>query len=144
MTVVDKMKAHIGQAVTNSPSAVMNWLQPKVLHAEKGHLQLQYVVRNEWANPMGNLHGGISAAIIDDCIGATVATLEQGYFFTTINNVIDYLSAAQVHDLIIAETRIVKKGKQFIHAHCDIWNADRSRILVRGTSILFKTDIEKA
>lgn len=143
MTPLEILKAHIGKVFAVSPSPFMRWLNPMVVSAERGKVIFEYEVRPEWLNPMQNLHGGISAAIIDDAIGATMFSLEGQHFFTTINNAIDYFSIARAGETILAETKIVKEGKQFINAECEIWNADRSRMIARGTSNLFKTNLEK-
>lgn len=137
------IRSYIGKTFTASPSPFMLWLAPVVLEAEYGRVVMQYHIRPEWLNPAGNLHGGVTAAIMDDAIGATMYSFNEPYFYTTINNVVDYFSPATKGDDIIAETRIIKKGKQFVHAACEIWNADRSRLLARGSSNLFKTNIQR-
>lgn len=132
------LKSFIGKEFTASPSPFMKWLNPVVLSAEEGQLEFQYKVRQEWLNPMGNLHGGVTAAIFDDVIGATMFSLNEKNFIVTINNSIDYFSTAKENDIIVAETKIVKRGKQFVNAQCEIWNADKTRLIARGTSNLFK------
>ncbi|SEM59134.1 uncharacterized domain 1-containing protein [Chryseobacterium taichungense] len=133
-----QLKQFIGKEFTQSPSPFMKWLNPIILSAEEGKLEFQYTIRHEWLNPAGNLHGGITAAIVDDIIGATMFSLNESSFITTINNVIDYFSTAGENDIIIAETKIIKRGKQFVNAQCEIWNADKTRIIARGSSNLFK------
>ncbi len=132
------LKSFTGKEFTASPSPFMKWLNPVVLSAEEGRIEFQYTVRQEWLNPMGNLHGGVTAAIMDDIIGATMFSLNEENFIVTINNSIDYFSTAQENDPIIAETKIIKRGKQFVNAQCEIWNADKTRMIARGTSNLFK------
>lgn len=132
------LKSYIGKEFSESPSPFMRWLNPIVISAEEGQIEFQYTVRGEWLNPMGNLHGGVSAAIMDDVIGVTMFSLNEKSFITTINNSIDYFSAAKENDIIIAETKVIKRGKQFVNAQCEIWNADKSRLIARGTSNLFK------
>lgn len=132
------LKSYIGREFSESPSPFMRWLNPIVVSAEEGKVEFQYTVRGEWLNPMGNLHGGVSAAIIDDVIGATMFSLNEKSFITTINNSIDYFSTAKENDIIFAETQVIKRGKQFVNAQCEIWNADKSRLIARGTSNLFK------
>ncbi|WBV51476.1 PaaI family thioesterase [Chryseobacterium gambrini] len=132
------IKSFIGKEFTASPSPFMKWLNPVVLSAEEGKLEFQYKVRQEWLNPMGNLHGGVTAAIFDDVIGATMFSLNEKNFIVTINNSIDYFSTAKENDNIVAETKIIKRGKQFVNAECEIWNADKTRLIARGTSNLFK------
>ncbi len=132
------LKSFTGKEFTASPSPFMKWLNPVVVSAEEGRIEFQYTVRKEWLNPMGNLHGGVTAAIIDDIIGATMFSLNEETFIVTINNSIDYFSTAKENDPIIAETKIIKRGKQFVNAECEIWNADKTRLIARGTSNLFK------
>ncbi|WP_345766986.1 PaaI family thioesterase [Chryseobacterium endophyticum] len=132
------LKSFTGKEFTSSPSPFMRWLNPVVVSVEEGRIEFQYTVRKEWLNPMGNLHGGVTAAIIDDIIGATMFSLNEENFIVTINNSIDYFSTAKENDPIIAETKIIKRGKQFVNAECEIWNADKTRIIARGTSNLFK------
>lgn len=132
------LKSFTGKEFTASPSPFMKWLNPVVVSAEEGRIEFQYTVRQEWLNPMGNLHGGVTAAIIDDIIGATMFSLNEETFIVTINNSIDYFSTARENDPVIAETKIIKRGKQFVNAQCEIWNADKTRLIARGTSNLFK------
>lgn len=138
---MDKLKvlqSFVGKEFTQSPSPFMRWLNPTVVSAEEGKIEFQYRVREEWLNPMGNLHGGVTAAIIDDVIGVTMFSLNEKNFIVTINNSIDYFSSAKENDNIVAETKIIKRGKQFVNAQCEIWNDDKSRLIARGTSNLFK------
>ena len=134
MNPLEHLKTLIGKEFTDSPSPFMRWLNPIVVSAEKGP---------EWLNPIGNLHGGVTAAIIDDVLGATMFSLNEPNFYTTINNVIDYFAIGKESENIIAETHITKLGKQFINATCEVWNADKSRLIAKGTSNLFRTEIKK-
>lgn len=143
MTPLEMLQSCIGKEFENSPSPFMQWLKPIILSAKKGHLKFQYQVRNEWLNPAGNLHGGAAAGILDDIIGATIFTLDDPHFFATINNSIDYFSSAREDDLLIAETKIIKLGRQFANVQCEIWNEDMSRLILRGTSNLFKNNATK-
>ena len=70
--------------------------------------------------------------------------LNEPYFYTTINNVIDYFSTAKLVVTIVAKTKVVKKGKQFINAECEFWNPDQIRLIAKGYTNLFKTEIKKS
>lgn len=137
------LQSFIGKEFTASPSPFMHWLKPIVLSAESGKLAFQYTVRKEMTNPIRGLHGGVTAAIMDDIIGATMFSLNEEHFYTTVNNVIDYFSPAREGDLIVAETSLIKKGKQIVNAQCEIWNADKTRLIARGYSNLLKTTLKK-
>lgn len=140
---LEVMQHHIGQEFTVSPSPFTLWLKPRVVTAERGKLTFEYTVRHDMTNPLGNLHGGVTAAIMDDVIGATLYTLNEEFFYTTINNVVDYFSVAAKTETVLADTCLIKKGKQFVNAQFELWNSDRSRLLARGYSNLFKTTVKK-
>lgn len=142
MNGIEQLKLLIGKEFNTSPSPFMRWLNPIVLSVEEGHLEFEYNIKSEWMNPINRLHGGVTAAIIDDLIGATMLSLNEPAFYTTINNVIDYFAPAKEGEKIIAETRIIKKGSQFINAQCEIWNCNKTRLIAKGHSNLFKTQVK--
>lgn len=136
------LKNHIGKVVTSSPSPFMNWLQPIMLLVEEGVLEFQYTVRHEMTNSFGTLHGGITAAMIDDAIGATLICYGEPFFHVTINLNIDYFAVAKQGDVLIARTAVIKKGKQIVNAQCEIWNSDRTKLIAKGYTNLIKTPIK--
>ncbi len=132
------LKSWIGKDSSQSLSPLMRWLNPVLLSAEAGELEFSYVVREEMTNPLGILHGGTTAAIIDDAVGAAVFSLGKPDRYTTVNLAVDYFVSAKVGDTIIAKTSIVKNGDQIINTHCEVWNEDRSRMIAKGHSNLIK------
>lgn len=137
------LKAHVGKEITDSPSPFMAWLKPVLLVVEEGSLTFQHTIRKEMTNPFGTLHGGITAAIIDDAIGATLISYGEPYFYVSVNLVVDYLSAAKESDVILAQTSIIKKGSQIVNAQCEVWNADKTKLIAKGYTNLLKTEIKK-
>jgi len=137
------LRSFKGKEFTASPSPFMLWLNPVVIEAESGCLSFKYLVRGEWINPMGMLHGGVTSSMMADVIGATMFSLNEEHFYTTLNNVIDYFATARENDTVIADTRIIKKGKQVVNVQCEIWNADKSRLIAVGHSNLLKTNLKK-
>ncbi|RWX03896.1 PaaI family thioesterase [Flavobacterium cerinum] len=121
----------------------MSWLKPIILKVEEGSLAFQYTIRKEMTNPFGTLHGGVTAAIIDDSIGATLISYGEPYFYVSVNLVIDYIASAREGDVVVAETTVIKKGNQIVNAQCDVWNADKTRLIAKGYTNLIKTEIKK-
>jgi acyl-coenzyme A thioesterase 13 len=135
---LNALQSFTGKEISASPSPFMLWLKPIALSAERGKLCFQYSVRKEMTNPIGTLHGGVTAAIIDDIIGATMYSLDETFFNTTLSNVIDYYSAARENDILVAESTLVKNGTQFANAECIVWNQDKTRMIAKGYSTMFK------
>lgn len=133
-------RSYEGKEVTQSPSHFMNWLRPILISAEQGQLHCSYVVRKEMTNPYGILHGGITAGIIDDLIGATVFTLGLSHVYTTVNNHIDYFAPAKEGDVITAKTRIVKQGRTIINLQCEVFLPAKNRLIANGYSNMLRVD----
>lgn len=124
----------IGKEIINSPSHFMNWLRPTLINAERGELLCSYVIRKEMTNPYGILHGGITAGIIDDLIGATVFMLGSNSQYTTVNNNIDYFASAVQGDMITAKTSVVKQGRTIINLQCEVFLPSKNRLIAKGYS----------
>jgi uncharacterized protein (TIGR00369 family) len=135
-------KSKIGKDSKDSISPLMQWLNPTLISAEEGKLEFSHTVRKEMTNPLHILHGGITAAIIDDAIGAAVYSLNNTHAYTTVNLNVNYFKSAKAGDTIIAQTNIVKKGNQIMNAECLVWNSDKTSLIAKGNSNLIKTKIE--
>lgn len=142
-TRLQVLQDHLDREFTASPSPFMLWMKPIVVVAEPGTVTFKYIVREEMSNPIKSLHGGVTAAIADDCIGATLFSLDEEHFYTTINLNVDYFAPAHVGDTILAKTLIIKKGRQFVNVQCEIWNEAQTRLIARAYSNLFKTNVVK-
>jgi len=130
----------IGKEFSNSPSPFTHWLKPIIRGAEPGALIFEYLVRHDMTNPMQVLHGGVTAGIIDDIIGATVFTMNLSHTYTTINNCIDYFAPAREGDIIEARSSVVKRGKQIINLQCELWLPAKNRLIARGYSNMIRLE----
>lgn len=139
-SIIEGLEEFIGKEFTASPSPFTHWLRPILLFIEEGKIEFQYAIRKDMTNPFGGLHGGVTAAIVDDIIGATMYSLGENNFYTTVNNVIDYFASVREGDVIIAQTTMIKKGKQIANVQCEIWNADKSRLVARGYSNMLRIE----
>ncbi|MFD1144847.1 PaaI family thioesterase [Larkinella insperata] len=128
----------IDQDMEQSPSPLGRWLNGTLRAVEEGSLTIEYTVREDMTNPMQILHGGATAAIIDDLIGITVFVLNREYVYTSVNLSIDYLHSAQLGDIITAQSRVLRAGKNIIHAECLITDED-GRIIAKAASNLVQT-----
>ncbi|WP_396637277.1 PaaI family thioesterase [Maribacter sp. R77961] len=140
--VLAYFKSKIGKDSSDSISPLMQWLNPTLLSAAEGQLEFAHHIRDEMTNPVGILHGGITAAIIDDAIGAAVYSLDNSHVYTTVNLAVDYFSSVRAGETVIAQTVMGKKGNQIMNVECLVWNKDKSRLIAKGHSNLIKTKIE--
>ena len=69
----------------------------------------------EWMyNPIGSVHGGIAATILDSCMGCAVhTTLAAGVGYTTTDLQVRYIRAmSDATGRVLAEGRVVHRGRR--------------------------------
>ena len=137
-TNIEILQQLIGKDSLTSVSPVMRWLNPTLTSVNEKGLTYEYLIRKEMTNPFGKLHGGISALIIDDAIGATLIAFNENFICLTVNINIDFKGTADDGETIIAETLILENEHRIMTAQCEIWNADKSKIIAKGFSKLLK------
>lgn len=139
--IVAYLRSKIGHEITETHSPYAKWLRGKVLEVEEGALAAEFTVREEMTNPARTLHGGVAAGILDDIIGGAVFTLNMETFFTSVNLNVDYLAPAKIGDTVIARARVVRKGRNIIHAEGSISHID-GKLIAKGSSNLVVTAIK--
>lgn len=137
-TNIEKLKLLIGKDTESYGSPVTKWLNPILTNVNEKGLTFEYLIRNEMTNPFGNLHGGISALIIDDAIGATMMAFNENHICVTVNNNIDYKGVVSDGETIFAETLILDNEKRIINVQCEIWNSEKTKLIATGISKLLK------
>jgi acyl-coenzyme A thioesterase 13 len=137
--ILNKFRENIGQPM-GSPSPIGNWLGGILMEAEENYLIAEYKVQEQFLNPMGVMHGGVYAVMMDDLMGAMVFSLNNEYFFTTVNLAVDFLSSAKAGETISVKAEVIKAGKNIIHCECRMYNADK-KLLAKSISNLAKTHI---
>jgi uncharacterized protein (TIGR00369 family) len=79
--------------------------------AEAGVVEADFEAKPEFTNPVGNVQGGILAAMLDDTMGPALACqLAAGEFAPTLNLNISFLKPAKPGKLR-GVGRVVRKGK---------------------------------
>jgi uncharacterized protein (TIGR00369 family) len=135
--IVELFRSAIGMKLDGAPPFTQ-WLDGRIVSCDVGEMEVSFTVRPEMANPTGLLHGGMQAAIIDDVIGMTSATLGEEGFMLTIDLHVNFLGKVEVGQTVKARARVVRSGKRIAHAVCEIID-ENGAIVCRGDSNLVKT-----
>ena len=111
---------------------LLGW-QLETVDPERGRIVVRFDGRREFANPMGNIQGGLLAAMLDETMGsALVATLPPGQFAPTLEMKISYLESARVGPLW-GFGRVVKRGGTVSFVEADLVD-DGGRIVTRANA----------
>ncbi len=86
-------------------------------------------------NPIGTVHGGLAATLIDSATGCAVHTqLPAGTGYTTVNLSVDFIKAiSDQSGLLRCTGRIVRAGARIAVADADIKGADGT-LYARGSA----------
>jgi acyl-coenzyme A thioesterase 13 len=141
VTRLEYMQSLIGKSMQENFTPVGKWLNGKLLAIQEDSMTAEYVVREDMTNPMRVLHGGIAATMLDDVIGTLVFALGREFAYTTVNLNCDFLNAAKSGEVITAQAKIVRAGKNIIHVEGAITN-DKGMIIAKCSSNLIQTSLK--
>ncbi|MGH1338212.1 MAG: PaaI family thioesterase [Aureispira sp.] len=133
---IEQLKGAIGQPLQAHLKGFGQWLNPTLVAiSEEGDLQLSFVVREDMLNPMGALHGGAVAAIIDEVLGFQIflkSEEEAAYVSMTMN--IDFLRASHVGDVLVGIPVVQRIGSKTANVTCIIKNKATDKVVAQGVS----------
>jgi uncharacterized protein (TIGR00369 family) len=99
---------------TLPPPPIARLLDFTILEAEPGRA-LFAMEPAEWMyNPIGSVHGGVAATLLDSCMGCAVhTTLDAGVAYTTTDLQVRYIRAlSDATGRVLAEGRVVHAGRR--------------------------------
>jgi uncharacterized protein (TIGR00369 family) len=91
----------------------------------------------EWMyNPLGSVHGGVVATLLDSCMGCAVhSTLEPGVGFTTSDLQVRYVRAmSQATGPVLAEGRVVHRGRSTATAEGRLFSEGDESLIAHATT----------
>jgi uncharacterized protein (TIGR00369 family) len=94
------------------PPPIARLLDMQVLEVERGRAVFALEPAEWMYNPIGSVHGGVAATILDSCMGCAVhTTLPAGVGYTTTDLQVRYLRSMRAGDgQVLAEGRVVHSG----------------------------------
>ena len=102
-----------------------------VLSMADGRSEATWTPRRDWANPVGNVHGGYIALLVDDVAGMALMSL-IGTGAPTVSLKVDYLHAMPMDRTYTARGEIVRAGKATAIVDVHVYDPDE-RLAARGT-----------
>jgi uncharacterized protein (TIGR00369 family) len=92
----------------------------------------------EHYNPIGSVHGGVAATLLDTALGCAVQTLlPKGEGYTTLDLSVRYLRPITVQTgRVIATGEVIHRGRRTATAEGQIVTADTGKVLATATSTL--------
>ncbi|PWU23725.1 MAG: phenylacetic acid degradation protein [Candidatus Rokuibacteriota bacterium] len=130
------MAADLLAAVRERARTNLFWrhLGIEVESAEPGWVRLRVPIRDEFRNASGApVHGGVYSALVDTAVGGALSTLhvasEGGIGQTTLDLNVSLMAGA-TSGAMIAEARILKRGRTIAFGEAKISDADGKLLAV--------------
>jgi uncharacterized protein (TIGR00369 family) len=101
---------------------------------DRGDVEATLETRSDMTNPMGGVHGGIAATLLDTVMGCAVHTvLEPGEAYTTTDLHVHYVRGVDPGATVTAVGTVVHRGRRLATAEGRVLD-DRGRLVAHGTT----------
>ena len=118
------------------PPPIIAMLEAEIVEAERGRVVFALTPAEWMFNPIGSVHGGIAATILDSCMGCAVHTmLAAGIGYTTGDLHIRYLRAMTTETgRVLAEGTVIHAGRRQATADARLTVESSGKLIATGTS----------
>ncbi|GGS32922.1 PaaI family thioesterase [Actinokineospora fastidiosa] len=122
-------------AMPEPPPNIGSFLGMRVERLEEGDVAFSLPTRPEYANPLGTLHGGICATLLDSVMACAVhSRLPAGVGYGTLELKVNYVRAVPADGgLITAAGTTVHVGRSTATAEGRVTDAE-GRLVAHGTT----------
>jgi uncharacterized protein (TIGR00369 family) len=118
------------------PPPIAELLGFEIVQAEPGRA-LFALQPAEWTyNPIGVVHGGIAATLLDSCMGCAVhTTLPAGVGYTTTDLQVRFIRAmSDATGRVLAEGRVLHGGRRTATAEGRVFREADEKLIAHGTT----------
>jgi uncharacterized protein (TIGR00369 family) len=136
MAGLDFLRALRDGALPPPPAIVL--LGIELVAAEPGRVVMRLGPGEHLYNPLGSVHGGMIATLLDSVMGCAVhSTLPRGRFFTTLEIKVNYIRSVTATDGVVsAEGQVVQAGRRVAVAEARLTGADGRLYATASTTCL--------
>jgi uncharacterized protein (TIGR00369 family) len=117
------------------PAPIQQLLGFRLVEANEGRVVFELDPGERHYNPIGSVHGGVAATLLDSAMGAAVhSTLPQGSAYVTLEVKFNLVRAISVETgPVRAEGRVVHRGGTVATAEADLRSGE-GKLLAHGTA----------
>ncbi|MEQ9122073.1 MAG: PaaI family thioesterase [Alphaproteobacteria bacterium] len=116
----------------------------RLAEVEPGHVVWEGAAKPNYLNPLGGVHGGWIATLLDSCMGcAAHTTLPAGVPYTTIDLKITYVrGVTMASGMLRAEGKVVHPGRRIVSTEGRLVDA-AGKLYAHGVSTLMVLEAPK-
>ena len=131
---LDYMRAVTSGEIPPPPIAVLLDMAP--IEIEEGRVVFGGKPGEEHYNPIGVVHGGYAATILDSALGCSVqTTLEKGTAYTSLGLEVKYVRPiTRDTGYVLCESKVTFRGRRQATAEAHLKSAGTGKLLASGTT----------
>ena len=127
------------QAVLKRPAPAAAVMGQELLDVdvEGGAVRVAYNTTDQLANRYGAIHGGMTAAMLDDVISlAAGLTIEWGQITPTLEMKVSFIAQGKIGARILAEARTIRRGGTVIFLEADLKDETGKLIATASSTVM--------
>jgi len=135
------LQQNIGNRTAEHLQGFGKWLNGRLKAInDEGDIQLDFEIRQDMLNPLGTIHGGALAAILDEMMGMQlfVKSAENDAYFA-LNIAVDFVKNAKLGDCLTAVPELLRIGRKTANLRCSLYNAE-GLLIAQGSSNFLKLE----
>ncbi len=126
-----------------APAAVVMGQELLDVDVEAGTVRVAYAASDQLANRFGAIHGGMTAAMLDDVISlAAGLVIEWGQITPTLEMKVSYIAQAKPNTRILAEARTIRRGGTVIFLEADLKD-ETGKLLATASSTVMIAQMKR-
>jgi len=105
------------------------------VQVERGYTAFAGIPKFNYYNPLGSVHGGYTAALLDSCMACAVhSTLEPGYTYVTLEIKVNYVRAMTSYAVFgLTKKKVINAGRPISTAEGRLLGAE-GKLYAHGTT----------
>jgi uncharacterized protein (TIGR00369 family) len=133
MSGLEFMRAIIAGELPPPPIAQL--LGFTVAEVSEGRARFAATGGEEHYNPIGVVHGGVTATLLDSAMGCAVhTTLPAGVAYTTLELKVNYVRAATAGMPLVADAEVIHRGRKVATAEALLHAGEGGKLLAHATT----------
>jgi uncharacterized protein (TIGR00369 family) len=121
---------------TLPPPPIAELLGFEIIEAQEGRAVFALAPAEWMYNPIGMVHGGIAATVLDSCMGCAVhTTLAAGVGYSTTDLQVRYIRAmSDLTGRVLAEGRVMHAGRRTATAEGRVFAESDGKLIAHGST----------
>jgi uncharacterized protein (TIGR00369 family) len=118
------------------PPPIAQLVGTTITDVERGRVIFEFSPAEWMYNPIGSVHGGIAATLLDSAMGCAIhTTLQAGVGYTTTDLQVRYLRAMSSDTgLVRAEGTVVQSGRRLATAEGQLVAVESGKLIATGST----------